>query len=111
MGCMWSMAESILVDRDWQKDKNTIGRAVKALQDFPDPINLLLFAEGTRYSTEKHAIGIDYALKNNLSLLQHHLWPRSKGFVQTIKNLDTTRMKYVPKNSYNLYISLKSFKK
>jgi hypothetical protein len=38
MGWAWMFAESIFLERNWEKDKQTIGRQIKELVDHPDPI-------------------------------------------------------------------------
>jgi hypothetical protein len=38
MGWAWMFAESIFLERNWEKDKQTIGRQIKELVEHPDPI-------------------------------------------------------------------------
>jgi Na+-transporting NADH:ubiquinone oxidoreductase subunit NqrF len=38
MGWAWMFAESIFLERNWEKDRETIGRQIKELVDHPDPI-------------------------------------------------------------------------
>jgi len=38
MGWAWMFAESIFLERNWEKDKETIGRQIKELVEHPDPI-------------------------------------------------------------------------
>lgn len=39
-----------------------------------------MFAEGTRFTEEKHQKSLEFARKNGLPELKHHLLPRTKGF-------------------------------
>ena len=48
---------------------------------------LLLFCEGTRFTREKHARSVEFARKNGLPELKHHLLPRTKGFVHSVNGL------------------------
>ena len=41
---------------------------------------MLIFCEGTRFTAEKHKRSNEYAEKNGLKPLKHHLIPRTKGF-------------------------------
>jgi lysophosphatidic acid acyltransferase/lysophosphatidylinositol acyltransferase len=38
MGWAWMFAESIFLERNWEKDKQTIGRQIQELVEHPDPI-------------------------------------------------------------------------
>jgi len=38
MGWAWMFAESIFLERNWEKDKQTIGRQIKELVEHPNPI-------------------------------------------------------------------------
>ena len=87
------MGEFILLSREWKKDKKIIAKAVQNLQEFSDPISLLLCAEGTRRNDNKLRASQDYCVQNGLPVLKHHLMPRHKGFVESIKNLDTSKIK------------------
>lgn len=48
---------------------------------------LLLFAEGTRYTEEKHEASLAFAREKGLPQLKHHLTPRTKGFTVSIPNM------------------------
>jgi len=49
MGWAWKFGESVFLERNWDKDKEVIGRQLRELVEYPDPMWLLLMAEGTRY--------------------------------------------------------------
>lgn len=38
MGWAWKFAESVFLERNWDKDKEAIGYQVRELADYPDPI-------------------------------------------------------------------------
>lgn len=84
MGWAWKFAEFVFLQRSWDKDKEIIGRQITELVNHPTPIALLLFAEGTRYTKEKHEASLKFAKEKNLPLLKHHLTPRVKGFTTSV---------------------------
>lgn len=48
---------------------------------------LLLNAEGTRFTPSKHAASQKFAVEHNLPILKHHLTPRTKGFIASLPAL------------------------
>ncbi|ENN81517.1 1-acyl-sn-glycerol-3-phosphate acyltransferase gamma [Dendroctonus ponderosae] len=87
LGWGWKFSEFVFLERSYEKDKEIINRQIKELADHPDPIWLLLFPEGTRFTPKKHQISIEFANKNNLPVLKHHLLPRTKGFVASLASM------------------------
>ncbi|KAF7996303.1 hypothetical protein HCN44_001935 [Aphidius gifuensis] len=87
LGWAWKFAESIFLERNWDKDKDIIRRQIKELADHPDPIWLLLFAEGTRFTPKKHEVSEKFAKEKGLPALKHHLTPRTKGFTESLPHL------------------------
>uniref|UniRef100_A0A1B6DHQ2 Phospholipid/glycerol acyltransferase domain-containing protein n=1 Tax=Clastoptera arizonana TaxID=38151 RepID=A0A1B6DHQ2_9HEMI len=87
MGWGWKFSESVFLERSFDKDKEAIARQIKELGDYPDPIWLLIFAEGTRYTEEKYEASLTFAKDKGLPLLKHHLTPRTKGFTISITNM------------------------
>ncbi|GFS61775.1 1-acyl-sn-glycerol-3-phosphate acyltransferase delta [Trichonephila inaurata madagascariensis] len=80
IGWGWIFAEMIFLERNWGKDKLVMGEKLDKLVDYEDPIMLLFFCEGTRFTPEKHKASMEFAKSRNLPLLQHHLCPRTSGF-------------------------------
>lgn len=87
MGWAWKFSESVFLERSWDRDKDVIGRQVAEIANYPDPIFLLLFAEGTRFTPEKHKASLVFAKEKGLPLLKHHLTPRTKGFLLSLPQL------------------------
>ena len=54
------------------------------------PSQLCLFAEGTRFTKEKHDVSVAFAKEKGLPILKHHLHPRPKGFTFLVNNLKET---------------------
>ena len=64
-----------------------IGFPVSNVTCFPFVFQLLLFCEGTRFTDAKHKASMEFAKKNGLPELKHHLLPRTKGFVLSMKGV------------------------
>lgn len=85
----WSFifGESILLQRNWNKDCKNIGPQLDKLIKSEIPCQLFLFPEGTRFTKEKHQAGIVFAKENNIPYqYKYHLIPRVKGFVYTLRH-------------------------
>ncbi len=50
-------------------------------------VQVAIYCEGTRFTEEKHAKGVEYAQKHGLPVLKHHLTPRTKGFALLAEHL------------------------
>ncbi|CAG5099677.1 Similar to AGPAT3: 1-acyl-sn-glycerol-3-phosphate acyltransferase gamma (Homo sapiens) [Cotesia congregata] len=87
LGWAWKFAESVFLERSWDKDKETIGQQISELGDYPDTMWLLLYAEGTRFTAEKLELSQKFAKEKGLPILKHHLTPRTKGFTASIPHL------------------------
>jgi len=95
IGWAWAFSDFIFLKRNWKDDKNIINRGIKELESYPSSLWLLLYPEGTRNTPEKLKSSQKFAEERNLPILQHHLVPRSKGFVQMMKQLDSSKIPYV----------------
>ncbi|XP_015789066.1 1-acyl-sn-glycerol-3-phosphate acyltransferase delta [Tetranychus urticae] len=87
IGWGWFFCEMIFVSRQWEKDSQHLGPSVTRLMEYDDVVTLLIFAEGTRYTKEKYENSVTYCKDKGLDILEHHLYPRSRGFVYTINKL------------------------
>lgn len=83
-GWFFGLAEHIFLKRSFEKDKDIIENKVRDYLTNIDNNWLVLLAEGTRFSKEKHAVSEKFALERNLQPLKHHLIPRAKGFAITV---------------------------
>jgi len=89
IGWAWKFAEIGFLERNWEKDKSIMDLFFKNLVEYPDPVWLLFFPEGTRFTPEKHAVSMEFAAKTGLPQLNNLLIPRTKGFhaiTQRLKN-------------------------
>jgi len=89
IGWAWTFTESIFLKRDWEKDKVILERDLCRVAEYPSsvPVTLLLFCEGTRFTKEKHEASNAIARKKGIPELKHHLLPRTKGFVHSMRIL------------------------
>nr|XP_043633592.1 1-acyl-sn-glycerol-3-phosphate acyltransferase 2-like [Erigeron canadensis] len=85
----WSMwfSEYIFLERNWSEDKNTLKAGFENLRDFPMPLWLAVFVEGTRFTHAKLLAAQEFAIESKLPVPKHVLIPRTKGFVAAINHL------------------------
>lgn len=95
IGWAWAYSDFLFLQRNLEKDKHIIDRGMKTLASYPSSMWLLFYAEGTRLTADKLESSQKFAQERSLHVLKHHLIPRTKGFVQMMKNLDTSRILYV----------------
>jgi len=95
IGWAWNFSDIAYLERDWNKDQETMTKSVQSLADYPDPVWLLLFAEGTRLNPEKLEASRDFARKRGLPVLRHCLTPRTKGFSFIMEQIDRQVIPYV----------------
>ena len=79
------MAEIIFLDRNWQKDRSCISTQIAKISQYMNPVWILLFPEGTRFTLSKHEMSLAFARKEGLPEMKYLLTPRTKGFVQMIE--------------------------
>jgi len=80
IGWAWKFGEIGFLERNWEKDKSTMDSFVKNIKEYEDPVWLLFFPEGTRFTAEKHAVSMEFATKTGMPHMKHLLMPRTKGF-------------------------------
>jgi len=90
IGWCWHFTESIFLRRAWSTDKAVLERDIQQLvNNYPENYYFTLFlsCEGTRYSNEKRLESMKIAREKGLPELQHHILPRTKGFVLIMKGI------------------------
>lgn len=95
IGWAWCFSDTLFLARDWAKDQAVLDERLGALLDYPDPVWILLFPEGTRFTKDKYLASKKFADSRNLPVLKHHLVPRTKGFSYTISHLDPAKITWV----------------
>lgn len=87
IGWAWYFSEFIFLNRSYDKDKEIIDKQLREVYTFPDPVWLLLNAEGTRFTEQKHEASVKFAKEKGMTVLKHHLIPRTKGFTASLPGL------------------------
>ncbi|KAI4464209.1 1-acylglycerol-3-phosphate acyltransferase-related [Holotrichia oblita] len=87
LGWCWKFSEFVFLERSFEKDKEVIRRQVTELAEHPDPMWLLLFPEGTRFTPKKHLASLEFAREKGLPELKHHLLPRTRGFIASLPSM------------------------
>lgn len=82
----WSLyfAENVFLERSFDKDKEIIQKQIAQLVSYEDPMWLILYPEGTRYTPEKYEASLRFAQQKGLPQLKNLLTPRTKGFVTSL---------------------------
>ncbi|KAF2354040.1 Phospholipid/glycerol acyltransferase [Trinorchestia longiramus] len=87
IGWAWRCSDIIFLSRNWEHDKAVMQNQIKEFYDYPYPVWMLLFAEGTRFTPQKHAASMEFARERGLTELKRHLIPRTRGFIQCAQSL------------------------
>jgi lysophosphatidic acid acyltransferase/lysophosphatidylinositol acyltransferase len=90
IGWMFMLLEFPIVKRNWEVDKKRLAESCRNLADYPVNMVLCLFAEGTRFTEEKHKVSMEIAKEKGLPILKHHLLPRPKGFTFIVQHMKDT---------------------
>ncbi|RWR72682.1 1-acyl-sn-glycerol-3-phosphate acyltransferase PLS1-like protein [Cinnamomum micranthum f. kanehirae] len=85
----WAMwfSEFVFLERSWAKDENTLRSGFQQLKDFPRPLWLALYVEGTRFTKAKLLAAQEYAASKGLPIPRNVLIPRTKGLVSAVSNM------------------------
>lgn len=85
IGWAFWMSDLIYVKRNWKQDRVDINQKLDELLYY-DQFLLGIFAEGTRYTPEKHRASVEFAKSRGIKPFKYHLYPRSRGFAYTIRH-------------------------
>lgn len=85
IGWTFWMADLIYVKRDWKHDRLRIADKLDQLLDY-NQILLGIFAEGTRWTEEKHEDAVKFAESRSIEPYKYHLFPRPRGFNYTLRH-------------------------
>ena len=66
-----NFSDVAFLERNLDKDSDIMKKSIEGLSDYPDPVWLLIFAEGTRMNPEKLEASRDFARSRNLPVLRH----------------------------------------
>ncbi|CAG0886872.1 unnamed protein product [Cyprideis torosa] len=85
IGWTWTLSDFVFLQRDWDRDKEVIARSLRNLLSYADPVWMLIFAEGTRFTPEKHAQSVEVAKRKGLPIFKNVLLPRVRGCLATVQ--------------------------
>jgi len=83
---LWAMGMP-LVSRNWAQDRAELERVFRGVVHCRWPTWLISFSESTRYTPRKHAESQKWCEAHQKQQPRHLLYPRTKGFVATVKHL------------------------
>ncbi|XP_069881413.1 lysocardiolipin acyltransferase 1 isoform X1 [Dipodomys merriami] len=88
-GFGWAMqaAAYIFIHRKWKDDKSHFEDMINYFCDIREPLQLLIFPEGTDLTENSKARSNDFAEKNGLQKYEYVLHPRTTGFTFVVDHL------------------------
>ncbi|XP_065445416.1 lysocardiolipin acyltransferase 1 isoform X6 [Chrysemys picta bellii] len=88
-GFGWAMqvAAFIFIQRKWEDDKNHFENMLDYFCDIHEPLQLLIFPEGTDLTANTKARSNEFAEKNGLRKYKYVLHPRTTGFTFVVERL------------------------
>ncbi|CAH2255953.1 lysocardiolipin acyltransferase 1, partial [Pelobates cultripes] len=88
-GFGWAMqvAAFIFIRRKWEEDKNHFEAMLDYFCDINEPLQLLIFPEGTDLTENTKARSNEFAEKNELKKYEYVLHPRTTGFTFIVDRL------------------------
>jgi lysophosphatidic acid acyltransferase / lysophosphatidylinositol acyltransferase len=92
-GWFFGLSEHIFLQRSYEKDKQVIEESLQDILNYPDNAFVVMTAEGTRFTKEKHEASVKFAKERNIQPLKHHLMPRPKGFMTCVPILKENQAK------------------
>ncbi|XP_041109083.1 lysocardiolipin acyltransferase 1-like [Polyodon spathula] len=88
-GFGWAMqvASFIFIHRKWEDDRRHVGAMLEYFCDIREPLQLLIFPEGTDLTANTRARSDVFAEKNGLQKYEYVLHPRTTGFTFIVESL------------------------
>ncbi|KIH89763.1 1-acyl-sn-glycerol-3-phosphate acyltransferase [Sporothrix brasiliensis 5110] len=83
---LWALGMP-LISRRWDRDQKELDRVFAGIVERRWPTWLVSFSEATRYTPAKYQDSMAWCTEHNRPQPQHLLYPRTKGFVTTVKHL------------------------
>lgn len=88
MGWTYLLNEFVFLERNWDRDQDTLRAGMDNFLTFNRPVTVLMFCEGTRFTPDKFAAAQKFAASKGLEAFKHHLMPRSRGFECCVSHLN-----------------------
>jgi len=84
---MWFNEFGFLTRSKSKQDLATLHQASAHFRSYTEPVWLLLYPEGTRFTDEKHQASVEFAKSKNIAHYNNLLVPRAKGFNELTSSL------------------------
>ena len=81
------LSQHIRLKLSYDDDKRTMEKRFQDIAANGNYVWVIFMPEGPRFTKERHAASIKFALDKNIQPLMHHLIPRNKGFAVTYESL------------------------
>ncbi|XP_048951915.1 lysocardiolipin acyltransferase 1 isoform X3 [Canis lupus baileyi] len=107
-GFGWAMqaAAYIFIHRKWKDDKSHFEDMIDYFCDIREPLQLLIFPEGTDLTENSKARSNDFAEKNGLQKYEYVLHPRTTGFTFVVDRLREEWKVTVSMNEDNFFLKV-----
>ncbi|KAA8495336.1 1-acyl-sn-glycerol-3-phosphate acyltransferase 2 [Porphyridium purpureum] len=89
IGQIFAALDFVFLERRWETDRARLMKWCENMRDYPPPLWLGLYPEGTRMSSEKLALSQAFCRERGLPVLQNLLYPRFKAFNVLLDGLRT----------------------
>lgn len=92
-GLIMYASSDIKLNRDWEKDKETLGKQINKIKTEPNGEKqiIIIFPEGTRLTKSKLEEGQKFSLDNGLPVFNNLLVPKTKGLWFLVNHLEQTK--------------------
>ena len=87
-GFVMYASPDIKLNRNWEQDKETLGKQLDKLKPNGKKQVILIFPEGTRLTEKKLKEGQEYSKSNNLPVFENLMVPKSKGLWFIVNHLN-----------------------
>jgi len=96
-GFGWGMylMGQIFVKRNWTSDKKMIDKAFNGIKENKEPVWIITYLEGTRFTEKKLIQSHEFAKERDLPLFKHVLIPRVKGLIASVNAFRNSHVKYI----------------
>lgn len=97
-GFGWAMQQAsfLFMNRKWEDDRNNMETLIDYFKYVDQPIELLMFPEGTDYNVKSRRRSDSFARKNDLPQYEFVLHPRKTGFqFMACKLINSKQIKYI----------------
>jgi lysophosphatidic acid acyltransferase / lysophosphatidylinositol acyltransferase len=83
-GWFFALAEHVFLQRSFDKDQKVLEEKLADFMTYPYSTWMVVTAEGTRFTKEKHEASFKFAQERNIEPFKYHLIPRGKGFMTCV---------------------------